>query len=244
MAVACGVSKANVVLSATAADLAALGSIASILPVTEEFRVRHDRLARVMSLAVRDIGLVVGHAHHQARCLANAAVQLGKLAGARVIASASSEEKRAIALAAGADTTIDSGDPAWRKRIDALTGGRGVDVVYDPVGGPGTERAFRALAWDGRLLVVGFAAGSIPSIAANLALMKGASLVGANLLQGLKYEPDHCAREARRLIDLFGQGRLSVPPVAHRYPLKALDAALAEAATGRTAGRIVITVGE
>ncbi|WP_157219400.1 NADPH:quinone oxidoreductase family protein [Flavisphingomonas formosensis] len=174
----------------------------------------------------------------------HAAVQLGKLAGARVIASASSEAKRAIALAAGADVAIDSGDPEWRGRVDALTGGRGLDVVYDPVGGLATERAFRALAWDGRLLVVGFAAGAIPSIPANLPLLKGASLIGANLLQGLKYEPEHCAREAVRLMDLFGQGRLSVPPVARRYPLEELDAALADSASGRTAGRVVITIGE
>lgn len=173
-----------------------------------------------------------------------AAVQLGRLAGARVIASASSEEKRAIARAAGADEAIDSRDPEWRARVAALTDGRGVDVVYDPVGGDATERAFRALAWDGRLLVVGFAAGAIPAIPANLALLKGASLVGANLLQGQKFEPEHCKREARRLMQLFGEGRLSVPPVARRYPLERVGEALAEVAAGQTAGRIVIGIEE
>lgn len=173
-----------------------------------------------------------------------AAVQLGKIAGARVIASASSPEKRAIALAAGADIAIDSRDPDWRKRVDEITGGRGLDVVYDPVGGEMTEKAFRALGWDGRLIVVGFAAGPIPSIPANLALLKGASMVGANLLQGQKYEPEHCAAESRRLMALFGEGRLSVPPVGRRYSLSDIAGALADVAAGQTAGRIVVSISD
>ncbi len=173
-----------------------------------------------------------------------AAVQLGKLAGARVIASASTEARRAIALSGGADVAIDSNDPEWRARVSELTGGRGPDVIYDPVGGAGTERAFRSLGWDGRLIVIGFAAGSIPSMPTNLALMKGISLVGANLLQGQHYEPDHCSAESHRLMALFGEGKLSVPPVARRYTLDQAAEALADVARGEAAGRVVIKIAD
>lgn len=173
-----------------------------------------------------------------------AAVQLGKLAGARVIASASTHAKRAIALSAGADAAIDSNDPEWRARVNELTGGRGLDMVYDPVGGAATERAFRSLGWDGRLIVIGFAAGSIPAIPANLALMKGVSLVGANLLQGQHYEPEHCFAESRRLMALFGEGKLSVPPIAKRYALDQAADALADVARGQTAGRVVLKIAD
>lgn len=171
-----------------------------------------------------------------------AAVELGKLLGARVIGSASSAEKRDIALRAGADAVVDSGDPEWRKRIEELTDGRGVDVVYDPVGDTQTERAFRTLAYGGRLLVVGFAAGSIPKLPTNLALMKGASLVGANLLRGSEVEVEKVAANARQLMQWFGEGKLRVPPVTRRYVLADAGKALAEVAAGKTAGRIVLSI--
>src|SRR5213075_2071561 len=107
-----------------------------------------------------------------------AAIQIGKALGARVIACASSEEKLAVCRSHGADAGIDYVKEDLRERIKALTDGRGVDVVYDAVGGPYTEPAFRSLAWRGRLLVVGFAAGEIPKLPLNLALLKGASVVG------------------------------------------------------------------
>jgi NADPH2:quinone reductase len=157
----------------------------------------------------------------------HAAVQLGKRMGARVFASASSAEKREIALAAGADLAIDSRDPEWRTKVAELTAGRGVDVVYDPVGGDATERAFRSLAWGGRLAVIGFAAGKIPSIPANLALLKGASMIGANLLE---------------LMALFAAGELTVPPIARRFPLSEAREALGLMRSGEVAGRIVIDV--
>lgn len=171
-----------------------------------------------------------------------AAVQLGKIMGARVIASASSEDKRSLALQAGADAAIDSRDPDWRDRIRALTDGRGIDVVYDPVGGDATELAFRSLAWNGRLVVIGFAAGKIPSIPTNLALLKGTSLVGANLLEAQRYEPDLVASNQIWLMKLFGEGRLTVPPIARRYPLAQADEALQAVASGEIAGRVVVDV--
>jgi len=172
----------------------------------------------------------------------HAAVQLGKRMGARVIASASSQEKRDIALAAGADVAIDSRDPEWRARIAELTDGRGVDVVYDPVGGDATERAFRSLAWRGRLVVIGFAAGTIPWIPANLALLKGAAMIGANLLEAQRLEPERTAANSRELMALFAAGALTVPPIARRYPLDAAAEALRLVASGEAAGRIVVDI--
>src|SRR6187455_1778576 len=107
-----------------------------------------------------------------------AAIDIGKALGARVIACASSEEKLAVCRSHGADAGINYATEDLRERIKVLTEGRGVDVVYDAVGGPYSEPAFRSLAWRGRLLVVGFAAGEIPKLPLNLALLKGASAVG------------------------------------------------------------------
>ena len=107
-----------------------------------------------------------------------AAVEIGKAMGARVIAAASSAEKLAVAKAAGADELIDYRQASLRDEIKRLTGGQGVDVIYDPVGGELFEQAVRGLAWNGRLLVVGFASGTIPQLAANLVLLKGAAVLG------------------------------------------------------------------
>jgi NADPH2:quinone reductase len=201
---------------------------------TASFALHKGRLAAGETLLVLGAGGGTGFA----------AVQLGKLAGARVIASASSEAKRTIALAAGAEHVIDSGDPAWREHVSRLTSGRGIDVVYDPVGGDATERAFRSLAWDGRLLVIGFATGRIPALPTNLPLLKGASLIGANLLEGMRMEPERCAAESIRLMARFGAGELSVPRVGGRYELEDISAAIAEVAAGQSAGRIVIKIKE
>lgn len=171
-----------------------------------------------------------------------AAVQLGRLAGARVLASASSPEKRRIALDAGAEAAIDSADPDWRGQVDAFAGGKGIDVVYDPLGDAQTERAFRTLGWNGRHIVIGFAAGAIPALPTNLPLLKGASLVGANLLQAMKYDPDTCRQEEQRLMAMFGRGEIGVPPIARRYALRDADKAYADVASGRVAGRVVVTV--
>lgn len=169
-----------------------------------------------------------------------AAVAIGKLLGARVIASCSTEEKRQIALAGGADVAIDSTAEDWRAQVDELTGGNGLDVVYDPVGGMQTERAFRALGWNGRLVVIGFASGKIAKLPANLPLLKGASMLGANLLQGYKYEWDETVRQREELMRWFGEGKLSVPPIARRYALSQAQEAFSEIVKGRTAGRLVV----
>ncbi|MFO0207189.1 MAG: zinc-binding dehydrogenase, partial [Betaproteobacteria bacterium] len=118
-----------------------------------------------------------------------AAVQIGKLIGARVLAAASSDEKLAAAQAQGADVLINYSSVDLRETIRTLTEGRGVDVIVDPVGGDVTGTALRSIAWRGRLLVVGFASGDIPPIPANLLLLKGASAVGGFWGEFARREP-------------------------------------------------------
>ncbi len=171
---------------------------------------------------------------------ASAAVAIGKHIGARVIASASSEAKRRIALDAGADVAIDSGAEDWRAQVEAE--GK-VDVIYDPNGGDMSEKAFRTLGYGGRHLVVGFAAGTIPKLPLNLTLMKSASVIGANLLNGYEMEPERCRDNARYLLGLLAAGKLPEPVVAKRYPLEQAAQAYAEVAAGKIAGRVLIMVG-
>lgn len=171
-----------------------------------------------------------------------AAVQIAKALGATVIASVSSEAKRQIALAGGADVAIDSNAEDWRRQIDEMTAGRGVDVIYDPVGGEATERSFRALSFGGRHLVIGFAAGAIPKLPVNLPLLKGASLVGANLLRYMEICPEGAEANIRSLLDLFEKGAFKIPPVARAYSLEQAVEALDAVASGKIAGRVVIDV--
>ena len=131
-----------------------------------------------------------------------AAIEIGKILGARVIACASSDDKLAVCRAHGADDTINYAAEDLRERLKALTGGRGADVIYDPVGGAYTEPALRSIAWRGRLLVVGFAAGEIPKIPLNLTLLKGCSIVGVFWGEFARHERDfrgHMAKLAAGL---------------------------------------------
>jgi len=171
-----------------------------------------------------------------------AAVALGKIMGARVLASASSPEKRKIALDAGADAAIDSRAADWRKQVEAFAGLRGVDVIYDPVGGDMSERAFRTLGYHGRFLVVGFAAGTIPKLPLNLPLMKAASVVGTNMLVAWEAEPERIAKNAKYLAGLLADGKITLPPIARRYPLAQTADAFRAVASGEIAGRIVVSV--
>ncbi len=145
-----------------------------------------------------------------------AAVQLGKLLGATVIAAASTEEKLAVAKAAGADHLIRYPAEALKDRLKEITGGRGVDVVYDPVGGDATEQAFRNLAWDGRHLVIGFASGAIPKLPANLALLKSGSLVGVFWGTWTEREPEAAAANLAQLGRWLESGELQ--PLVKAYP--------------------------
>ena len=170
-----------------------------------------------------------------------AAIEIGKALGARVIACASSENKLAVCREHGADATINYATEDLRKRIHELTEGGGVDVVYDPVGGAYTEAAFRSLAWRGRLLVVGFAAGEIPKLPLNLALLKGASAVGVFWGDFARREPQAFADSVRQLGRWYSEGRLR-PHVSQTLPLEKAAEALKLLASREAKGKIVLTI--
>jgi NADPH:quinone reductase len=168
-----------------------------------------------------------------------AACQIARHLQATPIGCASSPEKRAFALANGAAHALDASTRDWRERVMALTHGRGVDVVVDPVGGAATEPAFRTLAYRGRHLVIGFASGTIPALPANLPLLKGASLVG--VLASLFAEREPAAEAAARatILELFIAGALT-PPVGRIYPLKDYVEAMQAVMSGNMPGRILL----
>ena len=165
-----------------------------------------------------------------------AAVELGKRLGLRVIAAGSSDAKLAAARDRGADETIDYSREDLRERLKALTAGKGVDIVYDPVGGDFSEPALRSLAWGGRHLVVGFAAGDIPKIAANLVLLKGTALVGVFWGEFVRREPARHGENVAQLVAWLRSGDIR-PLISKRYPLsqaaQALDALLNREAIGK-----------
>ena len=171
-----------------------------------------------------------------------AAIEIGKALGARVIACASSEEKLAVCRDHGADAAINYAAEDLRERIKAVTEGRGVDVVYDAVGGAYTEPAFRSLAWRGRLLVVGFAAGEIPKLPLNLALLKGASVVGVFWGDFTRREPRAFADSVRQLGAWFSEGKLR-PHVSQTFPLEKAVEALKLMAARQVKGKVVLTTG-
>jgi NADPH2:quinone reductase len=169
-----------------------------------------------------------------------AAVQIGHLLGATVIGVASTEEKRAFAARHGAAVTLDREPEGWRDRLRA-TGG-GIDVVFDPVCGPLFQPAFRSLNWGGRHLVVGFVGGEIPSLPANLALLKGAALVGVDYRQFADvFEADHARQELDELLTWVGEGRLE-PPVGRVFAFDEHREALAFALSGKGVAKTVLCV--
>jgi NADPH2:quinone reductase len=171
-----------------------------------------------------------------------AAIEVGKAMGARVIACASSDEKLAVCRQHGADDTINYASEDLRERIKALTGGKGVDVVYDAVGGTYTELAFRSIAWRGRHLVIGFAAGDIPKLPLNLALLKGASVVGVFWGDFTRREPQAFAESARQLGRWYREGRLK-PHVSATFPLEKAADAIKLLASRQAKGKVVIRIG-
>lgn len=167
-----------------------------------------------------------------------AAVELGKLMGARVIAACSTDEKTALCKAHGADEVINYGREDLRERLKAITGGRGVDVVYDPVGGEYSEPALRSMAWRGRFLVIGFTAG-IPKLPLNLPLLKGCSIVGVFYGASWQHEPDLSAAGMAELMSWFAQGRVR-PYVSATFPLERAAEALNVVAHRQAKGKIVL----
>lgn len=168
-----------------------------------------------------------------------AAIEIGKTVGARVIAAASSAHKLSVCRAHGADELIDYSTEDLRARIKTLTEGRGVDVVYDPVGGAYSELALRSTAWRGRFLVVGFASGTIPSIPLNLPLLKGCSIMGVFWGDFTRREPEKRDDDLNELMRLLQLGKLK-PLVSATYRLDEITRALETVAQRRVMGKIVV----
>jgi len=171
-----------------------------------------------------------------------AAIEIGKAIGARVIACASTAEKLAVCREHGADELINYDTEDMRERIKAITGGKGVDVVYDAVGGAYAEPALRSCAWRGRYLVVGFAAGEIPKIPLNLTLLKGCAIVGVFWGDFARREPKAFAASIAQLGEWYADGRLK-PHVSATFPLAKAADALKLMAARQVKGKVVITIG-
>ncbi len=170
-----------------------------------------------------------------------AAVEIGKAMGARVIAAASSAEKLEVAKAAGADELINYSEGGLKDKLKELTGGQGVDVIYDPVGGDFFEEAFRSIAWNGRFLVVGFASGTIPSLPANLTLLKGASLVGVFWGAFAQRQPQDNAANFEQLFKWFAEGKVK-PLVSQTFPLTDAAGAINALGQRKAVGKVVVQV--
>lgn len=170
-----------------------------------------------------------------------ATIQIAKAMGVTVIAAASSEDKLDFACQAGADLRINYSTENLKERVKELTGGKGVDVVYDPVGGDYSEQAFRSIAWDGRFLVIGFASGSIPAIPLNLALLKGASMVGVFWGAWAARFPLESRQNFQELIDMVDSGTFS-PLVTEVYPLDDYKAAFASITERRAKGKVILSM--
>ncbi len=168
-----------------------------------------------------------------------AAIQIAKAMGARVIAAASSDEKCALCQSIGADETINYSTTNLRESLKNLTAGKGPDVIYDPVGGDFAEPAFRSIAWRGRYLVVGFASGPIPALPFNLALLKGASIVGVFWGDFSKREPKANAAMMGELAQWYGQGKIK-PVIDSTMPMSELKAAYAHMGSRGVKGKLVM----
>ncbi len=171
-----------------------------------------------------------------------AAVEIGKAMGARVIAAASSEDKLELCRERGADELINYGTDDLRERIKALTDGKGPDVIYDPVGGTMTEAAFRSIGWDGRHLVIGFAAGDIPKVPLNLALLKSGSLVGVFWGAFLRRDAKQTEQHMKDLFELYTSGKVK-PPVTRSYSLEEAGQALLDLSGRKVKGKVVVVPG-
>lgn len=170
-----------------------------------------------------------------------AAVQIGKILGAEVIAAASTEEKRAFALAQGASAAIDTNPEGWRDRLKQICGGKGPDVIFDPVTGPLFEPAFRSLVWNGRHLVIGFAGGPIPALPINLTLMKGAALVGVDVRQFFLFEAPRAETHLAQLLAWVGEGKLT-PPIGKVFLFEDFAEAMTFATSGQGVGKTIIEI--
>ncbi len=198
------------------------------------FHALHDRAQLRPSETLAVLGASGG--------VGQAAIELGKAMGARVIACASSEDKLAVCRSLGADEVVNYAKVELRDALKRLTDGRGVDVVYDPVGGTLSEAALRATGWDGRFLVIGFASGTIPKIPLNLVLLKGCALVGVFWGDHVAREPDKHRSNMAKLAELCGSGRIR-PRIDRVFPLEEAAAALGVLSRREARGKVILSVG-
>ncbi|MGI9333380.1 MAG: NADPH:quinone oxidoreductase family protein [Gammaproteobacteria bacterium] len=169
------------------------------------------------------------------------AVEIGKLMGATVIATASTEDKLALAKSYGADHAIDYTRGGFKDQVKALTGGAGADVIFDPVGGPVFDESLRCINWEGRLVVIGFASGTIAELPTNLALVKNFAVLGLYWGGYQKRKPAVLQASWERLLEWFEQGRLE-PHVSRTFPLDDAPRALSEVLRRNALGKLVIAV--
>ena len=195
----------------------------------------HHALVDRAQLKAGETVLVLGAAGG----VGTAAIQIAKSIGARVIAAASTAEKCALCTTLGADATINYSTENLREALKTLTAGKGPDVIYDPVGGELAEPALRSIAWRGRYLVVGFASGPIPALPFNLALLKGASIVGVFWGEFAKREPQANAAMMRELATWYGQGKIK-PVIDRAMPMGELKAAFARMGSRAVMGKLVL----
>ncbi len=179
--------------------------------------------------------------HGDAGGVGLAAVEVGRRMGATVIATGSSEEKLALAKHHGAHHVINYRDESFRDRVKALTDGRGADVVFDPVGGEVFDQSVRCINWEGRILVIGFASGTIPALPVNLTLIKNMSVVGVYWGAYRKRHPMVLRQSWQQLLEWLAEGALS-PHVSATYPLGQAPAALVSLMERRATGKVVVTM--
>ncbi|MBO0859220.1 MAG: NADPH:quinone oxidoreductase family protein [Chloracidobacterium sp.] len=176
--------------------------------------------------------------HAGAGGVGSSAIQIGKALGSRVIATASSEEKMRFCLSQGAERALNYGESDWVNQVKQITGGRGADVIYDPVGGEIFELSTKCVAPEGRLLVIGFAGGTIPSIAANRILLKNMSVVGVYWGGYLEHYPEYL-REAQQALFSMYEAKGIKPVVSQSFALSDAVKALDALATRKTVGKVV-----
>ena len=226
----------------------AIADAATVMPLPEGFAfddaaafvltygTTHHALLDRAQLKPGETVLVLGAAGG----VGTAAIQIAKAAGARVIAAASSDEKCELCKQIGADETINYSTGNLREQIKALTNGKGPDVVYDPVGGDLAEPVFRSIAWRGRYLVVGFAQGGIPALPFNLALLKGASIVGVFWGDFARREPKANLAALTELAEWYAKGLIK-PVIDQRLPMTELPQAFARMGSRQVRGKLVMT---
>jgi NADPH2:quinone reductase len=208
---------------------AAGAALPTIYPTSYAGLVYRARLAQGETLLV----------HAAAGGVGSAAVQIGRALGARVIATASGAEKLKIAREAGADVAIDYTQEDWVARVLEETGGRGADVIYDSVGGDVFDKSLKCIAWNGRLLVIGFAGGDIPSVKVNRILLKNIAVVGLHWGAYAKFEPERIPETYRALFDLYAKGEIR-PLIYREYPLAEVSAALAALGSRQSWGKVIL----